>query len=142
MASGRVNWFKGGRLNASENCIDIHLATKGDQNAFIWEGDEPDQVETITYNELHELVQQISNVLVQANVKTGEPVVIYLPSCILAAACMQACARIGAPHAAVFAGFSPAALADRINDCGAKILITMDGAKRGGKTVNLKGVML
>ena len=80
-------------MNASVNCIDRHLDTKGDQNAFIWEGDEPDQVEYVTYKQLHKLVQKISNVLKQADVKTGEPVVIYLPTCILAAACLQACAR-------------------------------------------------
>ena len=129
-----------GTLNASYNCIDRHLEAKRDQAALIWEGDELDEVETITYGQLHELVSRLANVLKQANVAVGEPVAIYLPCSIIAAAAMQACVRIGAPHAVVFAGFSPGALADRINDCGARVLITMDGARRGGKVVNLKAI--
>merc|ERR1719284_834253 len=121
LAAGRVEWFPDGKLNASYNCIDRHLPTKGDQTAFIWEGDDPDDVQKITYSEFHNLVSRFANVLKQADVQVGEPVVIYLPCSIIAVAAMQACVRIGAPHAVVFAGFSPGALADRINDSGARV---------------------
>ena len=117
------------------------MATKADQTAFIWEGDDPDHVEKITYAEFHDLVCRLSNVLSQANVKTGDAVIIYLPCSIIACAAMMACTRIGAPHAVVFAGFSPGALADRINDSGAKVIITMDGASRAGKVVELKKIV-
>ena len=137
---GRINWFPDGELNASVNCVDRHAEKNPTRTAFIWEGDDPDQVERISYGELLDLVSKIANVLKHAGVQKGDAVAIYLPSCIQAAAVMMACARLGAPHAVVFAGFSADALADRMNDCGAKVLITMDAAMRAGKTVPLKEI--
>ncbi|WP_412562419.1 acetate--CoA ligase [Thalassobius sp. MITS945101] len=134
-----IKWFEDGVLNVSANCIDRHLATRGEQTAIIWEPDEPDaEALHITYNELSEKVNRFANVLLSQGVMRGDRVVIYLPMIPEAAYAMLACARIGAIHSIVFAGFSPDALANRINDSEAKVLITADTAPRGGRRTALK----
>ncbi len=134
-----IRWFEDGTLNVAQNCIDRHLGTRGDQVAIIWEPDEPgDPVRNVTYRELHDQVSRMANVLKAQGVGKGDRVVIYMPMIPEAAFAMLACARIGAIHSVVFAGFSPDALASRINDCGAKVLITADEAPRGGRVTPLK----
>ena len=134
-----IKWFEDGVLNVAANCIDRHLETRGDQTAIIFEPDEPtDPVQHITYRELHEKVSRFANVLLAQGVMRGDRVVIYLPMIPEAAYAMLACARIGAIHSVVFAGFSPDALANRINDSEAKVVITADTAPRGGKRTALK----
>ncbi|EAQ04777.1 Acetyl-coenzyme A synthetase [Pseudooceanicola batsensis HTCC2597] len=134
-----IKWFEDGVLNVAHNCIDRHLDTRGDQTAIIFEPDEPgDEAQHITYNQLHEKVCRFANVLLAQGVMRGDRVVIYLPMIPEAAYAMLACARIGAIHSVVFAGFSPDALANRINDCEAKVVITADTAPRGGKRTALK----
>ncbi|PQO22507.1 acetate--CoA ligase [Rhodobacteraceae bacterium WD3A24] len=134
-----IRWFEDGTLNVAANCIDRHLPTRGDQTAIIWEPDEPDaEARHITYNELHDRVGRMANVLKAQGVGRGDRVVIYLPMIPEAAYAMLACARIGAIHSVVFAGFSPDALGNRINDCDAKLVITADEAPRGGKATALK----
>ncbi len=138
---GRVSikWFEDGVLNVAVNCIDRHLPTRADQTAIIWEPDDPaTPAQHITYRQLHEKVNRMANVLLSQGVMRGDRVVIYLPMIPEAAYAMLACARIGAVHSVVFAGFSPDALANRINDCGAKLVITADSAPRGGKRTPLK----
>ncbi|SLN14377.1 Acetyl-coenzyme A synthetase [Pseudoruegeria aquimaris] len=138
---GNVNirWFEDGELNVAANCIDRHLETRGDQTAIIWEPDDPaDEALHITYRQLHENVCRMANVLLSQGVMRGDRVVIYLPMIPEAAYAMLACARIGAVHSIVFAGFSPDALANRINDCDAKVVITADEAPRGGRVTPLK----
>jgi acetyl-CoA synthetase len=134
----RIRWYGDGQLNVSENCIDRHLAIRPDQAAIIWEGDDPRASETITYRQLHERVCRMANVLKAHGVGRGDRVTIYLPMIPEAAYAMLACARIGAIHSVVFAGFSPDALAGRINDCGSKLVITADEGLRAGKRVPLK----
>ena len=138
-SKGEARWFDGATLNVSANCIDRHLAERGDQTAIIWEGDEPDQSKHISYRELHEQVCKLANVLKTRGVKKGDRVCIYMPMIPEAAYAMLACTRIGAIHSVVFGGFSPEALKDRLLDADAKILITADEGVRGGKTVALKG---
>ncbi|MDT0683387.1 acetate--CoA ligase [Roseicyclus sp. F158] len=139
LGSVSINWFEDGILNVAANCVDRHLETRGEQTAIIWEPDEPgDAARHITYNELHEQVCRFANVLKSQGVAKGDRVIIYLPMIPEAAYAMLACARIGAVHSVVFAGFSPDALANRINDCGAKAVITADSAPRGGKRTGLK----
>lgn len=134
-----IKWFEDGVLNVAANCIDRHLATRGEQTAIIFEPDDPnDPAQHITYSELHEKVCRMANVLLAQGVMRGDRVVIYLPMIPEAAYAMLACARIGAIHSVVFAGFSPDALANRINDCQAKAVITADTAPRGGKRTALK----
>ncbi|AQS49961.1 acetate--CoA ligase [Thioclava nitratireducens] len=134
-----IKWFEDGVLNASVNCIDRHLATRGDQTAIIFEPDDPETpAQHITYKELSEKVNRFANVLSSQGVMRGDRVVIYLPMIPEAAYAMLACARIGAIHSIVFAGFSPDALANRINDSGAKVVITADTAPRGGRRTPLK----
>jgi acetyl-CoA synthetase len=133
-----IKWFEDGTLNVSANCIDRHLATRGDQVAIIWEGDDPTEDATITYRQLHEHVSRFANVLKANGVKKGDRVTIYLPMIPEAAYAMLAAARIGAIHSVVFAGFSPDSLAGRIEDAGSKFIITADEGLRGGKTVPLK----
>lgn len=138
---GRVSikWFEDGVLNVSENCIDRHLKDRALQTAIIFEPDDPSQpAQHITYKELHEKTCRMANVLLSQGVMRGDRVVIYLPMIPEAAYAMLACARIGAIHSVVFAGFSPDALANRINDCGAKLVITADTAPRGGRVTALK----
>jgi len=134
-----INWFSDGTLNVSANCIDRHLASRGDQTAIIWEPDSPDDAALhITYNELHGQVGKMANVLKSLGVSKGDRVVIYLPMIPEAAYAMLACARIGAIHSIVFAGFSPDALGARVNGCDAKVVITADHAPRGGRVTKLK----
>ncbi len=130
-------WFHDGKLNVSYNCLDRHLADKGNKTAIIFEGEQGD-VEHITYNELHKRVCQFANGLKTLGIKNGDRVVIYMPMVPEAAIAMQACARIGAIHSVVFGGFSAESLKDRIEDAGAVMLITADGGHRGGKIVELK----
>ena len=134
-----INWFKGGTLNVSYNCLDRHLETRGDQVAIIWEADDPNVDRKITYRELHEEVCRFANVLKSRGVKKGDRVTLYLPMVAEAAVAMLACTRIGAVHSIVFGGFSPDALKDRINDADCKCVITSDQSMRGGKKVPLKG---
>lgn len=134
-----IKWFEDGVMNVSANCVDRHLATRGTQTAIIWEADDPnDEAQHISYQQLHAHVCKFANVLKGMGVGKGDRVVIYLPMIPQASYAMLACARIGAVHSIVFAGFSPDALADRINDCDAKLLITADAAPRGGKATPLK----
>jgi acetyl-CoA synthetase len=134
-----IKWFHDGTLNVAYNCIDRHLATRGDQTAIIFEPDNPeDEAQHITYNMLHDKVCRMANVLRSQGVTKGDRVIIYLPMIPEAAYAMLACARIGAIHSIVFAGFSPDALANRVNDCGAKVIITADEAPRGGRITPLK----
>jgi acetyl-CoA synthetase len=133
-----INWFEDGTLNVSANCIDRHLATRGDQVAIIWEGDDPTVDEKITYRQLHERVSRVANVLKAHGVVKGDRVTIYLPMVPEAAYAMLACARIGAIHSIVFAGFSPDSLGGRIEDAKSKVIITSDEGLRGGKSVPLK----
>lgn len=133
-----IKWFEDGVLNVAHNCIDRHLAKRANQTAIIWEGDDPSQSRHITYKELHDEVCRMANILRTRNVKKGDRVTIYLPMIPEAAYAMLACARIGAVHSVVFAGFSPDSLAQRINDCQSKVIITADEGLRGGKKVPLK----
>ncbi len=133
-----IEWFADGTLNVSANCLDRHLAERAEEIAIIWEGDDPERVRKITYRELHELVCRAAVALKALGVKRGDRVTIYLPMIPEAAIAMLACARIGAIHSVVFGGFSPEALAGRINDCGSEVVITADGGFRGGKLVPLK----
>lgn len=133
-----IKWFEDGVLNVAHNCIDRHLHNRANQTAIIWEGDDPSQSRHITYKELHDEVCRMANILRTRNVKKGDRVTIYLPMIPEAAYAMLACARIGAIHSVVFAGFSPDSLAQRINDCQSKVIITADEGLRGGKKVPLK----
>jgi acetyl-CoA synthetase len=133
-----IRWYGDGVLNVTANCIDRHLAKRGDQIAIIWEGDEPTHSKTITYKQLHAEVCRFANVLKTRGVKKGDRVTIYMPMIPEAAYAMLACARIGAVHSVVFGGFSPESLANRINDCESKVVITADEGVRGGKRIPLK----
>ena len=134
-----ISWYSDGTLNVSANCVDRHLATRGDQTAIIWEPDSPeDEAQHITYSELHTSVCKMANVLKGLGVKKGDRVIIYMPMIPEAAYAMLACARIGAIHSIVFAGFSPDALAARVNGSDAKVVITADEAPRGGRNTPLK----
>ena len=133
-----IKWFEDGELNVCANCVDRHLETRGDQTAIIWEADEPGNSVHISYKTLHEEVCKFANVLKAQGVGKGDRVVLYMPMVPEAAYAMLACARIGAVHAIVFAGFSPDALADRVNGCEAKLVVTADEAPRGGRVTPLK----
>ncbi len=133
-----IKWFADGVLNASVNCLDRHLATRGDQVAFYWEGDEPGIEKKVTYRELYEETCQLANAMRSLGVGKGDRVTIYLPMIPQAAVALLACARIGAVHSVVFAGFSPDALGSRITDCDSKLVITTDQALRGSRATNLK----
>ena len=133
-----INWFKGGKLNVSYNCLDKHLETRGDQTAIIWEGDDPAEDKKITYSELHADVCKLANVLKDRGVKKGDRVSIYMPMIPEAVVAMLACTRIGAVHSIVFSAFSPDALKDRILDSDCQALITADQSMRGGKALPLK----
>ncbi|MFG6551268.1 acetate--CoA ligase [Sulfitobacter sp. 1A16808] len=139
LGSVSINWFADAELNVSANCIDRHLETRGDQTAIIWEPDSPeDEAKHISYRELHSATCRMANVLRDLGVGKGDRVIIYMPMIPEAAYAMLACARIGAIHSIVFAGFSPDALAARVNGCEAKVVITADEAPRGGKATPLK----
>jgi acetyl-CoA synthetase len=133
-----IKWYEDGTLNASVNCVDRHLETRGDQVAIIWEGDEPTDSKTITYKDLYAEVCKFSNVMKAQGVKKGDRVTIYMPMIVEAAYAMLASARIGAVHSVVFGGFSPEALAGRIIDCRSTCVITADEGVRGGKKIPLK----
>jgi len=133
-----INWFVGGKLNVSYNCLDRHLETRGDQVAIIWEGDDPEEDRQITYKELHEEVCRFANALKARGVKKGDRVCLYLPMIAEASVAMLACSRIGAVHSIVFGGFSPDALRDRINDADCKVVVTSDYSLRGKKHIPLK----
>jgi len=135
---GQIEWFKGGELNVAYNCIDRHLSERADQVAIIWEGDNPDVSESVTYQQLHDKVAKFANGLKKLGVKKGDRVCIYMPMILEASYAMLACARIGAIHSVVFGGFSPEALKDRILDSECKIVITADEGVRGGKAIPLK----
>ena len=138
----KVNWFQGAKLNITENCIDRHLEDNSDKTAIIFEPNNPNESsEEITYKSLFERVCRMSNVLKEKGVKKGDRVCIYLPMIPELAISVLACARIGAVHSVVFAGFSANALATRINDCESRTVITSDGSYRGGKTIDLKGIV-
>ena len=137
-----VKWFEGAQLNIAENCIDRHLATRGDKTAILFEPNNPeDDAEHITYRQLHKQVNQFANVLKDQGIKRGDRVCIYLPMIPELAISVLACARIGAIHSVVFAGFSATALSTRINDSDCKMVITSDGSYRGTKTIDLKGIV-
>ncbi|MBS4050602.1 MAG: AMP-binding protein, partial [Methylomonas sp.] len=136
--NGDIHWFMGGKLNASVNCLDRHLDTRGDQIAIIWEGDHPDYDAKLTYRELHREVCKFANVLKAQGVRKGDRVCIYLPMISEAAVAILACARIGAVHSIVFGGFSADALRDRILDADCRLLICADESYRGGKIVPAK----
>jgi len=133
-----VRWFEDGTLNVAANCIDRHLAGRGEQTAIIWEGDDPKDSKHITYRQLHDEVCRFANVLKVRGVKKGDRVTIYLPMIPEAAYAMLACARIGAIHSVVFGGFSPDSLAGRVIDCDSRVVITADEGLRAGKRVPLK----
>lgn len=137
-----VKWFEGAQLNITENCIDRHLPTRGNKTAILFEPNDPkEEAEHITYRQLHERVCKMANVLLEKGIKKGDRVCIYLPMIPELAISVLACARIGAIHSVVFAGFSSNALATRINDSDCKLVITADGSYRGSKTIDLKGIV-
>tara|TARA_R100001369_G_scaffold92752_1_gene139593 strand:- start:3343 stop:5250 length:1908 start_codon:yes stop_codon:yes gene_type:complete len=137
-----IKWFEGAQLNITENCIDRHLLARGEKTAIIFEPNNPEEeAQHITYRQLHERVCQLANVLKDQGVKKGDRVCIYLPMIPELSIALLACARIGAIHSVVFAGFSSTALATRINDSDCKLLITSDGSYRGSKSIDLKGIV-
>lgn len=137
-----IKWFVNGKLNITENLLDRHLSNRGDEVAILWEPNDPNENHrSITYRELHSQVCQFANALKANGVEKGDRVIIYMPMVVEAAVAMMACARIGAVHSVVFAGFSSNALADRISDCEAKMVLTADGNFRGAKTIDVKGVV-
>jgi acetyl-CoA synthetase len=133
-----IKWFEDGTLNVAANCVDRHIETRGDQVAIIWEGDDPSEHLEITYRELGEHVNKMAGVLKNAGVKKGDRVTLYLPMIPEAAYAMLACARLGAVHSIVFGGFSPDSLAQRIEGCSSKVVVTADEGLRGGRKVPLK----
>lgn len=134
-----VSWFSDGELNVAHNCIDRHLAARADQPAILWEPDGPDEPSrTLSFAQLHEAVCRLANALLSLGIAKGDRVTIYLPMIPEAAIAMLACARIGAIHSVVFGGFSPDSIANRIQDCDSKLVITADEGLRGGKRVPLK----
>ena len=134
----RIRWYADGVLNVAANCLDRHLATRGEQTAILWEGDDPKDSRRISYRELHAQVTRFANVLKGLGVTAGDRITIYLPMIPEAAVAMLACARLGAVHSVVFGGFSPESLASRIIDCSSKLIITADEGLRGGRKVPLK----
>ncbi len=142
MAEAEIEWFTGAKLNITKNCIDRHLNKRGDKAAIIFEPNNPDEeAQHITYNELHQRVCKMANVLREQGIKKGDRVCIYLPMIPELAVSVLACARIGAIHSVVFAGFSSKAVSDRINDCECEMVITSDGGYRGNKTIELKAII-
>ena len=138
MTAGRFDWFLGGKLNVSVNCVDRWARLDPDRVAIIWERDEPGQEERVTYSQLQTKVCQVANCLKAAGVRKGDVVGLYMPVTPMAVACMLATARLGAVHSVIFAGFSSEAVAARITDAGARVVITADEAVRGGKKIPLK----
>ena len=138
---GNISWFEDGQLNVSVQCIDRHLETRRDQIAILWEGDEPSDIQRISYQELHDKVCQLANVLKKHGIEKGDRVALYMPMIPEAAYAMLACARIGAIHSVVFAGFSAGALRERILDSTCKAVITADEGRRGQKRIPLKSLV-
>ena len=137
-----IKWFEGAKLNITENCLDRHLPTRGNKTAIIFEPNDPkEEAVHITYRQLHERVCRMANVLLDHGVKKGDRVCIYLPMIPELAVSLLACARIGAIHSVVFAGFSANALSTRINDSDCKLVLTADGSFRGSKSIDLKGIV-
>ncbi|SEB48007.1 acetyl-coenzyme A synthetase [Tenacibaculum sp. MAR_2009_124] len=137
-----IKWFQGAKLNITENCLDKHLYVRGDKTAILFEPNNPnEEAQHITYKQLHEKVCKFANVLKSKGIQKGDRVIIYLPMIPELAVSVLACARIGAIHSVVFAGFSSTALSTRVNDCQAKMVITSDGSYRGAKTIDLKGIV-
>jgi acetyl-CoA synthetase len=134
-----IRWYYDGTLNASANCLDRHLETRGDQTAIIWEGDDPADSKTLTYRELHEQVCKFANVLKANGVRKGDRVTIYLPMIPEIAVSVLACARVGAIHSVIFGGFSPDSIAGRVHDSDSSVIITADEGIRGGRSIPLKG---
>uniref|UniRef100_A0A4W4FCS1 Propionate--CoA ligase n=1 Tax=Electrophorus electricus TaxID=8005 RepID=A0A4W4FCS1_ELEEL len=141
LSTGRIHWFVGGQLNVSVNCLDVHVAKDPDRVALLWEKDEPGTEEQVTYRELLETTCRLANTLKAHDVGKGDRVAIYMPVSPMAVAAMLACARIGAVHTVVFAGFSSEALAGRIQDAQCKVVITCNQAVRGGRLINLKATV-
>lgn len=142
MHEAKIEWFLNAKLNITKNCIDRHLAQRGNKTAIIWEPNDPkEEAQHITYNELYERVGKMSNVLKEQGIKKGDRVSIYLPMIPELAVTMLACARVGAVHSVVFAGFSASALSSRINDSQTKMVITSDGSYRGNKSLDLKSIV-
>ena len=137
-SKGKIAWFEGATLNVSYNCLDRHLPQRANQVAIIWEGDDPDSSQSVTYKELHEMVCKFSNGMRDLGVEKGDRICLYMPMIIEATVAMLACARLGAIHSVVFGGFSPDALRDRILDSECKMVITADEGVRGGKSIPLK----
>ena len=137
-SKGHVRWFERGRLNACFNCVDRHLTTRGEQTAIIWEGNEPDESRTITYRELHEQICRLANTLKQRGIGKGDRVCLYMPMIPEAVVAMLACARIGAIHSVVFAGFSSEAFKHRVRDSDCRLVIIVDGYRHGNKMIGHK----
>jgi len=133
-----IKWFEDGTLNACYNCVDRHLAKRGDQVAILWEGDDPKDDKKLTYKQLHAEVCRFANVLKARGVKKGDRVTIYMPMIPEAAISILACARIGAIHSVIFGGFSPDSIAGRIEDCKSTVIVTADEGLRGGRKIPLK----
>src|SRR5215213_7563785 len=138
LVAGNVAWFVGGKLNVSVNCLDRHLATRGDKTAIIMEGDEPGTTRSMTYREVHAEVCRLANVLRGKGIRKGDRVAIYMGMVPELAVAMLACARIGAIHSVIFGGFSPRSIRDRIDDSTCRAIITQDEGRRGGRPVALK----
>ncbi|GLD71340.1 acetyl-coenzyme A synthetase 2-like, mitochondrial isoform X1 [Lates japonicus] len=141
LSSGRISWFVGGKLNVSVNCLDVHVEKHPDRVALIWERDEPGTEVKVTYRELLETTCRLANTLKSHGIQKGDRVAIYMPVSPLAVASMLACARIGAVHTVVFAGFSSEALAGRIQDAGCKAVVTCNQGVRGARVIDLKSTV-
>ncbi|SHK45099.1 acetate--CoA ligase [Epilithonimonas mollis] len=142
MSEANIKWFKNAKLNITKNCLDRHLSVRGDKTAIIWEPNDPnEEAQHISFNELYERVNKTANVLRDLGVEKGDRVCIYLPMIPELAVTMLACAKLGAVHSVIFAGFSASAVSSRVNDCGAKVVITSDGSYRGNKVLDLKSII-
>lgn len=142
MEEANIKWFKNAKLNITKNCLDRHLSVRGDKTAIIWEPNDPkEEAQHISFNELYERVNKTANVLRTMGIEKGDRVCIYLPMIPELAITMLACAKLGAVHSVIFAGFSASAVASRVNDCGAKMVITSDGSYRGNKVLDLKSIV-
>ena len=142
MEEAKIKWFKNAKLNITKNALDRHLSLRGDKTAIIWEPNDPnEEAQHITYRDLHERVCKMANVLTEMGIQKGDRVCIYLPMIPELAVTMLACARMGAVHSVIFAGFSDSAVASRVNDCEAKLMICSDGSYRGNKAIDLKGII-
>ena len=142
MEEAKITWFKNAKLNITKNCLDRHLSERGDKTAIIWEPNNPEeQSQHISYRELYERANKMANVLTEMGIKKGDRVCIYLPMIPELAVTMLACAKMGAVHSVIFAGFSASAVESRVNDCEAKMIITSDGSYRGNKAIDLKGII-